>query len=108
MKRRKVVEVGDKGSGVSAYLPCLSFSLFFCPPGMGEEDESDAQSVCVFRGYDMLLSPNKSHLPPQGCGGVGASSQQSLVSFWKFCVCSGACLCALFKVDSWILSAFER
>lgn len=66
MKRREVVEVGDKGSGVSAYLPCLSLSLFLCPPGVGEEDESDPQSACMFRGVWYVAVHNKSHFTPGG------------------------------------------
>lgn len=68
MKRRKVVEVGDKGSGVSAYLPCLSFSLFSVPLGLVKRLRV-MLNLCVCSGGMICSFPPTKVTSPLGEGG---------------------------------------
>lgn len=93
-------------AGVSVLISpaCLSFRV---PKGWVRVvivtlDLCACVCVCVFRGMICCCPCQKLAHP------LGASSQQSPVSFWKFCECSGACVCALFEVDCWFLPVFER
>ena len=91
----------EKGGGASLSPLPASFSL---PLRVDEGGDRDVRSACVcgFGGMICCCSCQKSLYSR------GTSSQPSTVSLWKFCVCSSACVCALFGAESWFLPVFER